>query len=167
MSTKELRIAWLLPSAFYYWQPGIVEFSKKFPRTKIFTGRWVGFAKGYENTIDVKIVGERKVWRQASSKPGYGLSFTYLSPSIVWHLFRFKPDVIFSNAFGVWTILALLFKFIGQWQVIIIYEGSSPGVDFLDSPLRLKIRRLMLRLADGAISNSQTGMKNLVIGAGK
>ncbi|WP_144864289.1 glycosyltransferase [Hyella patelloides] len=158
---KELRVAWLLSSAFYYWQPSISEFSKLFPHSKVFTGRWVGFAKGYENSLDVEIVGERKVLRKASKKPGYGLSFTYLSPSIVSYLFRFKPDLIFSNAFGVWTILALLFKFIGNWQVIIIYEGSAPGVDFLDSFLRLGIRRLMMRLADGAISNSQAGMNYL------
>ena len=36
---KNLRIAWLLPVAWYYWQPALVEFTKYFPNTKIFTVR--------------------------------------------------------------------------------------------------------------------------------
>lgn len=158
---KELRIAWLLPSAFYYWQPSLSEFSQLFPHTKVFTGRWVGFARGYENSLDVEVVGERKVFRKTSNKLSYSSGFTYLSPSIVRYLFQFKADLIFTNSFGIWTILALLFKFLGGWRVVIVYEGSAPGVDFLDSPLRLWLRRLMLQAADGAISNSQAGMNYL------
>ncbi len=162
MPTRELRIAWLLPSAFYYWQPSLSEFSKLFPHTKVFTGRWIGFACGYEDSLDVEVVGERKVFRKTPNKPSYGSGFTYLSPSIIRYLFQFKPDLVFTNSFGIWTMLALLFKFLGSWQVVIVYEGSAPGVDFIGSPLRLGIRRLMMWAADGAISNSQAGMNYLI-----
>lgn len=162
MLTKDLRIAWLLPSAFYYWQPSISEFKKQFPQTKVFTGRWVGFARGYENTLDIEVVGTRKVFRQTSKKYGYGSGFTYLSPSIIWYLLQFRPKVIFTNSFGIWTLLALLFKVLGGWRVIIVYEGSAPGVDFLHSPVRLLVRRLMMWAAEGAISNSQAGINYLI-----
>lgn len=162
MPTQDIRIAWLLPSAFYYWQPSISEFRKRFPQTKVFTGRWVGFTRGYENTLDITVVGTRKVFRQTSNKYSYGSGFTYLSPSIIWYLFQFRPEVVFTNSFGIWTLLALLFKALGGWRVIIAYEGSAPGVDFLHSPLRLLLRRFMIRSADGAISNSQAGRNYLI-----
>lgn len=161
MLIQERRIAWLLPSAFYYWQPSLSEFSKQFPQTKVFTGRWVGFARGYENTLDIEVVGERKVFRRTSKQQGYGSGFTYLSPSIIRSLFQFRPKLIFTCSFGIWTLLALLFKGFGGWRVVIVYEGSAPGVDFIHSPLRLLLRQLMMRAADGAISNSQAGRNYL------
>lgn len=122
------RIAWLLPSAFFYWQPAISELARIFPQTKVFTGRWQGFAPGFEDSFAIEVL-ERKVIALRRKETSYGDNFTYLSPNIVNRLLQWKPDVIFTSSFGVWTILALLFKPIGKWRVILAYEGSSPGVD--------------------------------------
>ena len=161
------KIAWLLPSASFYWQPTLSELSKCFPNTKIFTARWRGYAKGYEDSIKVEIVGRRKIIEIIPGTIGYGYNYTNVSPKIVNHLLSFKPEVIFSNSFGIWTILALLFKLIGRWRVVIAYEGSSPNVDFRNSSLRLGIRRIMVRLADACITNSQGGQAYLtdILGA--
>lgn len=154
---NKLKIAWLLPVAWFYWQPAISELAQEFPNTRVFTAKWPGYAKGYENALEVEVVGQRKVLEVSPSQAGYGSTFTYVSPAVVWPLIRFRPHIIFTNSFGIWTLLALLLKLIWRWKVVIAYEGSSPGVDFTNSKMRLLLRRLMVQVADAAISNSQSG----------
>ncbi|PSB03514.1 glycosyltransferase family 4 protein [Merismopedia glauca] len=158
----EIKIAWLLTSGFYYWHPMLSALSKIFPKTKVFTATWNGFAAGFENSFVVDFVGERKEIFLSKGKSLYGNKFTYLSPNILPKLLAFRPNVIFSNSFGIWTIIALLFKPIGKWQVAIAYEGSSPGVDYRNSVTRLFLRRQMVKLADACISNSQAGKAYLI-----
>ena len=158
----DLRIAWLLPTAWFYWQPSLSELTKLFPKTKIFTGLFPGFAQGFENALDIEVVGERKVVAVTQSKISYGDNFTYLSPEIIPRLLNYKPDIVFSSSFGIWSILALVFKLIGGWKVVIAYEGSSPGVDYRNSKLRLALRRIMVRLSDACITNSYAGHDYLV-----
>lgn len=158
---KNLRIAWLLTSAADYWHPMLKCLSDIHPDTQAFVANWRGFAPGYENAFKVDIVGERKVVSLRKSKASYGDNFTVMPLNIVNRLLKFKPDVIFCNSFGVWTILALLSKPIGKWRVVIAYEGSSPGVDYRNSNLRLSIRKAMVRAADACITNSHAGKEYL------
>jgi glycosyltransferase involved in cell wall biosynthesis len=156
------RVAWLLTSAFYYWQPVMHRFSKLFPQTRVFTSRWHGFAPGLEETFDVECIGQRKVIALRPSKTGYGHHFTYLPLRIVGRLLRFRPNVIFSNAFGVWTLLSVLCKPIGRWRVVIAYEGSSPSVDYRQATARTALRRFMVQAADACITNSNAGRSYLI-----
>jgi glycosyltransferase involved in cell wall biosynthesis len=161
MTSSDIKIAWLLPTAWFYWQPSLGELIQYFPNTKIFTGLFPGFAKGFENVLDIEVVGQRKVIPVTQSKTSYGDSFTYLSPKIIPKLLAYNPKVIFSCSFGIWTIFALLLKPIGGWKVVIAYDGSSPGVDYRNSPLRLAVRRAMSWAADACITNSLGGQKYL------
>lgn len=163
------RIAWLLTSAFYYWHPMLSELTQRVPQMKAYAANWRGYAPGFEDSFTVDVVGNRKVIPLLKSETSYGSNFTFLPLNIVSRLLQFKPQVIFSNSFGMWTLLALLFKPLGHWKVVIAYEGSSPGVDYLNSPIRLWIRRTMAALADAIITNSQAGKDYLinVLGASK
>ncbi|MGL5926576.1 glycosyltransferase family 4 protein [Chroococcidiopsis sp.] len=160
--SHNFRIAWLLPVAWFYWQPALCQFTQTFPQTKVFTGLFPGFARGFDNSFVVEVVGKFHVLETARETTGYGSSFTYLSPSIIFHLLRLRPHAIFSSSFGIWTILALLLKPLCWWRVIIAYEGSSPDVDYRNSALRLLVRRLMVKFADACITNSQAGKAYLV-----
>jgi glycosyltransferase involved in cell wall biosynthesis len=162
ISCENIRVAWLLPIAWFYWQPVLSEFTRLFPSTTVFTGRFPGFAKGLENSINVELVGETNVVGLTKAGTSYGDHFTYLSPAIAERLLKLKPNVIFTSSFGVWTLLAILFKFIGGWRIVIAYEGSSPGVDYRNSAVRLFVRRAMVWLADAYITNSQAGRDYLV-----
>lgn len=161
-SLKTSRIAWLLTSAFYYWQPTMSSLTKLFPQTTVFTSCWFGFASGLKNSFKVEVVGKRKVIAITKDPTGYGNNFTYLPLNIVNRLLKFKPDLIFSNSFGIWTLLALLFKPLGKWRVVIAYEGSSPGVDYRNSSLRIALRRAMVRASDACITNSHAGKAYLL-----
>ena len=160
-SNPNLRIAWLLPSAFYYWQPAISKLAQMFPHTTVFTGVWQGFAPGFENTFAVEVL-ERKIIQITRTPTGYGNNFTYLSLNIVNRLLRFKPQLIFTSSFGIWTMLALLLKPLVKWRVVIAYEGSSPSVDFRGSAPRLALRRAMVKAADALITNSRAGKAYLI-----
>jgi glycosyltransferase involved in cell wall biosynthesis len=154
---NSIRIAWLLPVAWFYWQPALSEYTRIFPHTTVFTGLFPGYAQGLEGTLKVEVVGKFRVVEINRDEGSYGDNFTYLSPEIIIHLLRFKPQVIFASSFGVWTILALLLKPLLRWRVIIAYEGSSPGVDYRNSGSRLSIRRLMVGMAEACITNSRAG----------
>ncbi|MCG8367664.1 MAG: glycosyltransferase family 4 protein [Pseudanabaenales cyanobacterium] len=156
------RIAWLLTSAFYYWHPTLSYLAKLFPEMTAFAANWRGYAPGFEDSFKVEVVGQRKIIPVLQSSTSYGSNFTYLPLNIMGRLLRFKPHVIFSNSFGMWTILALLLKPLGGWKVVIAYEGSSPGVDYRNSPLRLSIRQAMVKSADACITNSQAGKAYLI-----
>ena len=164
----DLRIAWLLTSAFYYWHPTLSHLAKLFSQMTAFVANWRGYAPGFEDSFNVAVVGERKVIPILKNAKSYGTSFTYphvftyMPLNIVNRLLRFQPQVIFSNSFGIWTILALLFKPLGRWRVVIAYEGSSPGVDYRNSPARLSVRRAMVKAADACITNSHAGKNYLI-----
>lgn len=161
------RIAWLLQGAGAYWQPIVSEFTRLLPQTTVFTPCWPGFLAGFEDSFMVKQVGKIKVIAMTGSSKGYSPSFTYLSPSIIGHLLQFKPDVVFTTGFSIWTILALLLKAWCKWRVVIMYDGSSPGVDYRGSWLRLFQRRMIARFTDAFITNNRTGKAYLteVVGA--
>ena len=162
MSSTSLKVAWLLPVAWYYWQPALSLLTQLLPETRILTALWPGYTQGFEDTLNIQVVGRWKVLRPHEEGQGYGPSFTYVPLSVVGPLLRFRPQVVFTNAFGLWTLLAVTLKPLFRWRVVIAYEGSSPGVDFRHSPLRLILRRAMVALADAVISNSQAGRAYLV-----
>jgi len=159
---RDLRIAWLLPVAWFYWQPSLSEFTRLFPQTTVFTGLFPGFAKGLEGLLNVEVVGKFRVVELTRDESSYGDNFTYLSPGIIGHLLRLRPQVIFSSSFGIWTVIAVLLKPLMGWRLVIAYEGSSPGVDYRNSALRLFVRRFMVWMADACISNSRAGRDYLV-----
>ncbi|MGB5714086.1 MAG: glycosyltransferase family 4 protein [Waterburya sp.] len=158
---KARRIAMLFQGAGHYWQPILSEFTSLFPQTTVFTPAWPGFLPGFEDSIKVIKVGEMKVVSQDKSAKGYSPSFTYLSPSIITHLLRYQPEVVFSTAFSLWTLLASILKIIFRWRIVVVFDGSSPGVDRLDSRLRFFVRRLIVRLTDAFITNTDAGKEYL------
>ena len=167
--SNDCRIAWLFPGLKrgFYWQPVLSEFTKRFPQTTIYTGNWPGYVAGFEGTFTVEVVGKTKFIETNLPEGGYSRGSYYVSPKIVSYLLQFKPQVIFAVSFSAWTLLALLFKPLGRWRVVIVYNGSSPNVDRRDSKIHLLYRRTMVRLADALITNSQAGKSYLteVLGA--
>lgn len=162
---SNIRIAWLVPISAFYWQHALSELTKIYPYTRLFTASWPGYAKGYESLLEYEVVGKVKIVDKGEKNErdlGYSETLKILSPEIVIRLFKYQPDVIFAASFGIWTILVLMFKFFGNWKVIISYEGSSPRVDYIKSPLRLCLRRLMVRVSDGCLTNTQSGQNYLV-----
>jgi glycosyltransferase involved in cell wall biosynthesis/O-antigen/teichoic acid export membrane protein len=157
------RVAWLIPSLARgnYMQPLFSEFTRLFPNTIVFTGLWHGFIPEYEGTFDLRCLPGYRFVTLKNGKDGYGRGFFWAPFSAVRELLKFRPTVIFTSAFSIWTLYALAFKSITRCRVIILWEGTSSTVAYLDSPVRLKIRRLMAALADASVSNMRMGTEYL------
>jgi glycosyltransferase involved in cell wall biosynthesis len=157
---KSDKVAWLLPAmgtGGISFQHILKEFSKTFPNTVTFTGQWPGYAPSFEDSFIVQEVGATRYIKFSKSVNGYSLGFSYASPQIIRHLLQFRAKVIFANAFTAWTMMALLLKPIGNWKVIITYEGGSSTYEGTSATLRYRIRLFMAKLADAFVVNSQTG----------
>ncbi|MBD1895370.1 glycosyltransferase family 4 protein [Coleofasciculus sp. FACHB-129] len=172
LKVDDLRIAIAIPSVEFgsYWRPVLYELTKICKNTIFYTGcLWPKFDADAPGASAVKLVGKFKFVEATQVSGGYGRGFMVASPKIVNELLEFKPHVVFVSAFSIWTVLALLFKPLGGWKVVIIYDGSSPNTNFEDSKLRTFSRRLMVKFTDAFIANSNDGKKYLykVIGAEK
>ncbi len=156
------RIIWLLQDAGAYWQPILSEFARLFAHTKVFTAVWKGFLPGFEDSFCVEQIGSIKVLSTTQKTMGYAPSITYLSPKIVQPLLQYKPDVIFTTAFSIWTILAIVLKRLGHWRIIVVYDGSSPSVEYRGNGLRSYLRRQLTRWTDAFVTNTQAGREYLI-----
>lgn len=154
---NQSRVAWVMPICCVYWQVILKDFVKRFPRTKIFTSKIFLNSWELEKKFSIETVGKLKTINIKSNQNGYGSKFSYMSPLIIIKLLRYQPHIIFADTFCLWTLLILLFKPWGKWKVILSYEGSSPGVDYCYSSSRLFVRRLMVKMADAYITNTQAG----------
>jgi glycosyltransferase involved in cell wall biosynthesis len=51
---NEFRVAWLLPVAWFYWQPALNEFTQLFSQTTVFTGLFPRFGKRLEGSLRLR-----------------------------------------------------------------------------------------------------------------
>ncbi|MDR3764691.1 MAG: glycosyltransferase family 4 protein [Acidobacteriota bacterium] len=154
------RVAWLLPTirSGPYWQPFLAEFARLFPRTTLFTGGWGGYLPGFEDAFRVRSLGRHHhlhIPFLEGTSPGYE-GVNWASPVAFRELRRFRPDVIFVSAFGLWTLLALLYRGMSKSRVIVVLDGVSESTAYRHS-LRLPLRRAMARRLDAAVCNSEVG----------
>ncbi len=162
---SDLRVAWLVPEVELgaYWQPVLREFTKVFKNTVFYTGRvWSGFDPTLPGASAIQLVGETKFVETEKIDTGYDRGFIAVSPSIIGRLLKFRPQIVFPQAFSLWTVLVVLLKPLCGWKIAIIYDGSSPNTDFRDSGFRTSVRRILAKFADAFVSNSQAGKRYLV-----
>ena len=155
---KHLRVAWLLPfmgTGGISFQHLLCEFSRIYPQTITFTGGWPGYAKGFDGTFALEEVGATKYIKLASTPTGYDIGFSYVSPRIALRLLQYRPHAVLVNAFSIWTAIALALKPIGGWQVILIFEGGSPSVNYEDTSFRLRLRQAIAKRVDAFVVNGQ------------
>jgi glycosyltransferase involved in cell wall biosynthesis len=145
----------------YYLQPLYREFSRLFPNTVIFTGNWLGYLRGYEESFTVQQLGSFKFVALKQTETGAGIGFTRAPASILPELRRFRPSVIFTDSFTIWTLYALIYKSFSRCRVVGIWDGTSPAIAYLESPIRLRFRRTLARFIDAVITNSHAGERYL------
>jgi glycosyltransferase involved in cell wall biosynthesis len=158
--SKSLRIALLFPTVELgtYWQPVLKELTEISQQVMLYTGRpWAGFDPDDPENTTVEVVGKAVRVTDSQDKTDYSGGYLMLSFAIIGRLLAFKPQVIIASAFSIWTMLAVLFKPIGRWRIVLAWDGSSPNVDFRDSPPRLLVRRIVARFVDRFIINTEAG----------
>jgi glycosyltransferase involved in cell wall biosynthesis len=162
-STERIRVAWLAPSLArgFYWQPVFKEFTCLFPNTVIFTSSWPGFLQGYEKAFKIQILPGFRFITLRRESTGYDRGFIWPSAAVVWELLRFRPHIIFVGGFNIWTLYAVLYKALTRCRLILLCDGISPTIAYLNSPLRLGTRRLMARFIDASVCNTREALDYL------
>jgi glycosyltransferase involved in cell wall biosynthesis len=158
--SNSLRIALLFPTVELgtYWQPVLKKLAQISQQVTLYTGRpWAGFDPNDPENATVEVVGTTVRVTSSPEKTDYSGGYMRLSPRIVGKLLAFRPQVVIACGFSIWTMLALVFKPIGRWRVVLAWDGSSPNVDFRNSKLRLLVRSIVARFADRFITNSEAG----------
>lgn len=156
---KNSKIAWLFPSLAIgnYWHPVLAGFTEVYPQTTVFTGNWPGFSPGFKDAFKVQVVGEMSFVDTVKIQSGYNQGFIKASPAIAIELMRFRPKVIFTSGFSIWTIFSIILKPLGGWRVVVVYDGSSPTVDYRNSKMRTILRRIISYFTTAFVTNSQGG----------
>lgn len=156
--SSQIRLAWLNPDMklSFYIQPVLRELFKLFPESVVYTGRWSGYVPGCEDAFKIEVVGKQRTICLRKTK-GYSRALQFPSLSIISHLWKQKPQVVFVVGFSLWALIVLFLKPFLRWQTIIVYSGSSPNIDMSDSKLRLWLRRFMAKRTDAFITNSRGG----------
>ncbi|MFM6005026.1 MAG: glycosyltransferase family 4 protein, partial [Sphaerospermopsis kisseleviana] len=145
----------------FYIQPVLKELSKVFPELRVFTAEWPGYINGCEEAFEVETIGKFGHLILGKQKSDYDRSYLRLSLRLIPHLLDFKPEVLFTVGFNFWTILIALLKPLGNWQIIVVYSGSSPNGDMVDAKIRLLARKFISRRTSAFITNSQAGKSYL------
>lgn len=162
--TKAVRIAWLLPAirAGAHWQPILSGFLDVFKDTVFYTTSvWKEFDQQAPYAGAVRQVGAMKSIFQDKSGSGYHHGFLVLPLNIIFRLAEFKPGIVIANAFSLWSLIAVIFKPMFKWRIIILYEGSTPSSDFRDSKSRLLSRKFISRHSDVFIANTKCAKQYL------
>ena len=158
------KVAWLFPSLWlgHYWDPTFVAIEKLNENTKVFTGGlWDDFDTEAPGTRMVEQIGNTKYHRYEQTD-GYSKQVIMPSFGIIPKLLAERPKVVFTQAFSLWSLLSVLFKGIGGWQVNMFIDGSSPNVDFRDSKLRTLMRRFIVKFTDRFLPASEGARDYLV-----
>jgi glycosyltransferase involved in cell wall biosynthesis len=159
---RDLRVAWLAPSLArgWCWQAVFREFTKLFPQTEIFTSVWPGFTPGFEHTFKVRVVRGLRVSRLGAEQTDSAKACTWFSPLLLWHLIRFRPEVILSNGPGG-TLYALLVKALLRPRVIVLWQGVPSKTGANVGSLRLAYRRLLAGFLDITLTDTRDGARYL------
>lgn len=159
-----VRVAWLMPGRGFsrlggprYTLPLAEEFQRVYPSVVfITTGAIHPYYQGVLNIRSRGAFRPKELYAYPSAMH-YGRSINILSPAIALDLLRLRPQIVISAELNLWTIVAALLKPIGHWKLIVLWTGSSPGVDLVDDAIRLSVRRWVAKHADAFITNSMRG----------
>ncbi len=157
-------VAWLIPfmARGYYWYPILAEFSRLFPRTTVFSCLRTVIPAQYAGSFSHRFVGRARNLTLKKADRSHNLVMTLLPVRAMYHIARFRPRVIFASGFNAWSALSLVLRMVFRFRVIVVYDGSSPGVDSMRKKTRLLMRKAMARRADAFITNSRMGRKYLI-----
>jgi len=87
--------------------------------------------------------------------------FIHITPGLVWHLLRFRPDAVISNEMGFRSLVALAYGALFRKPVWIWWEGTLHSERNVDV-LRKVIRTVFVFCVDHWISFGKTSTEHLL-----
>lgn len=159
------RVAWLVPAIQRgaAWQFVLSHFIEYIPDAVFYTGQ---VDSSYDSTQPgadrIEVVDDPSWLTINALPPRYRRHRLWVTLQIMTRLLAFKPDVVYSEGFSLWTVLVIVLKRVGRWRVVLIQGGSAPHRDFRLMQWRTLMRQLMLIGVDSVIVNSQLGRQYFI-----
>jgi glycosyltransferase involved in cell wall biosynthesis len=88
--------------------------------------------------------------------------YLHLNPGYLWHLFRFRPDIIVTNEMGVRTLIALIYGTVCRKPVWVWWGGTIHSENKKSGFLRRSLRRLFSRWVVHWISYGRSSSEYLL-----
>lgn len=168
----DIKVAWLTPvlgvnGKLLYWEKLFNEYAKLFNKLTLFTlefgGEWT------MQHVDLQLCGEYKrlYKNERLVKTGnetYSSGISLSPPYVLKHLAVYKPDLIISSEFGLFTLYAIIYaKIIKRIPVLLLVEAEPRFKDkALLGLVRKYFRKFILFCVDAVITNNIQGQQYLL-----
>lgn len=156
------KIAWLFTTMGYgdqllYWEPILSELTERAPNTLVFLTPGKILSKGSNLTISETI----KIFRitvQSKKDDAYNKVISIISPKILVHIWKYRPEIIILSEFGLLTIYGILYKILRPHCKIVLLVESDPGHI---AKHKTFIRKVICKYANIAMTNNISGKQYL------
>ena len=167
MRLEHAKAAWVTPRLgrngnLLYMGPLLKGISTIYKSFHVFTVEYGGDCN--RAGIDITCMGAIKLVNQNETKDGVPTAIPLVSPGIIKQLYRYKPNLLILNEFGMLTIYGVLLSFIlPHTKTLLIVEnrpiqlGSSSG-----KIIRNILRRLIAKCAHAVLTNNEDGKSYLI-----
>jgi glycosyltransferase involved in cell wall biosynthesis len=122
---------------------------------------WKGLEKKIPNADVRRAWGFQLRKVQRENGKAYNPQFIHVTPGFVWHLLRFRPDVVVSNEMGFRTIIALMYGTIAR-RPVWIWWGGTRHTERKIGKMRKVLRSLISQWACNWISYGRTSTDYLM-----
>lgn len=122
---------------------------------------WSGLEESLPNARVVRAWGYQIRHAKKVNGEVFDEKFIHITPGVIWHLLRFRPDAIISNEMGFRSTLALAYGAVFRRPVWISSEGTLHSERNID-PLRKMLRKAFTVWADRWITWGRTSTEYLV-----
>src|SRR5690242_20647424 len=115
---------------------------------------WFGPQKRIPGARIKRVWGWQIRWKKMAGKVR-DTRHLHITPGFIWHLLRFRPDVVVTNEMGFRTLQALLYGTLAR-KPVWVWWGGTPHTERLIGPARKMMRAVVSRWARQWFSYGQT-----------
>jgi glycosyltransferase involved in cell wall biosynthesis len=161
------KVAWLTNMIAPYRLPLFAVLGDQFDLLVLHGGReanrdsWGNADDILSNAKVVRAWGWQIPFKQKLNGKVFNERLFHITPGLIWHLLRFRPDAVISGEMGFRTTVALAYGTIFRKPVWIWWEGTRHSERKIDS-LRKGLRKIVTFWADRWITSGVTATEYLL-----
>jgi glycosyltransferase involved in cell wall biosynthesis len=167
MDVVEAKVAWVTlrlgrNGNLLYMGPLLKGISKACKAFRVFTVEFAGDCNGA--AFDITCAGSIRLINQGVTPDGVPTGIPLVSPAIMKEVFRYKPDLLILNEFGLLTVYGMLLSLIlRRARTLLVVENCPVAVgSSLSKAIRRRFRRVIARNADAILTNNSTSRSYLI-----
>jgi glycosyltransferase involved in cell wall biosynthesis len=164
---RKIKLALLLNMIAPYRLPLFSVFADQFNLLLVHGGKeanrdsWNGLEEALPKAKVVRAWGWQVRYTRKVNGGIFDEKFMHITPGVVWHLLRFRPDAIISNEMGIRSLMALTYGAVFRKPVWIWWGGTLHSERDIGR-LRKALRKAITLWADRWVTYGQTSTEYLL-----